>query len=79
MNDPIEQRTDSRDINSEVLEYLGVDCSHKNVVGVTLRIRGGRFPLLTVHSEPGVGQRPAIEQIKRFELRPIEPKTMPKA
>ena len=62
-----------RDINQEVLDYLGVDTKDQNIIGITLRMRGSRFPTLTVHRILPKNM-PKRELIERFELRPIEAK-----
>lgn len=58
------------DLNIALLEALGVQWQSKDILGVTLRMRGGRSPTLTVHrlltKDSHLG-----EVIEHFELTPI--------
>lgn len=57
------------DLNTELLDMLRVDWRSKDVIGCTLRIRGGLLPTLTVHRL--VLEKPIGRVIQRFELTPI--------
>ncbi len=73
---PTSQRAKVNDINTGLLDMFGIPWQNHDVVGVTLRMRGGRYPTLTIHRKlPNTLQ--ATEVLERFELHPIEPKTGP--
>ena len=59
-----------KDINTDILNYLGVDWTAKNIAGITLCMRGGRFPTLAVHRHL-TSAMSLREKIERFGLRPI--------
>lgn len=63
--------TPQRDINTALLDYLGVDHASNDVLGVTLRMRAGRYPTLIVHRQL-IKEVPRNTKLERFELRPIE-------
>ncbi|QDL55329.1 hypothetical protein [Rhodoferax aquaticus] len=60
----------TRDINTDILDYLGVDWSAKDIKGVTLRMRGGALPTLTIHRYLH-DKMPVADKIERYELRLI--------
>jgi hypothetical protein len=55
--------------NLDWMQALGVTADPSTVAGVTLRLRGGRLPMVTVHQEllPG---KPASEVVRRYVLVP---------
>jgi len=59
-----------RKANAVLLEALGVDWIDRGVIGVTLRIRAGKLPTVTVHRllDP---KKPIGEVTERFALTPI--------
>lgn len=56
--------------NVDWMQALGVTADPNTVVGVTLRLRGGKLPLVTVHQELNPN-KPMGKVIQRFVLVPV--------
>jgi hypothetical protein len=63
------KRPNPLDVNTAVLDALGIEWRAKDVAGVTLRIRAGKLPMVTVHRLL-VGEAPMREITQRFVLTP---------
>lgn len=61
------------DINTALMDALGIDWQAKDVVGVTLRMRGRQHPTVTVHRQLS-DERPIREMTQRFVLTLVQPK-----
>jgi hypothetical protein len=55
--------------NLDWMQALGVTADPNTVVGVTLRLRGGKLPLVTVHQDLCPG-KPAGQVVRRYVLVP---------
>lgn len=62
--------------NVDWMQALGVAADPNTVVGVTLRLRAGKLPLVTVHQELHPN-KPMREVIRRYVLVPHVPQLEP--
>jgi hypothetical protein len=64
-------KSKQHEINIAILDALGIEWRAKDVAGVTLRMRAGKFPTVTVHRHL-TGEMPMREIAQRFVLTPVE-------